>query len=305
MNNYPLLMTLGLGSLLAFFLYFMLFKVIRWGGTISAVATAALMLLIYVPLSVTHWDGIDVFAIHFAFFMMIPYGLGIINGVHEERRAIEGSKFDKKGMHWIPALIITFFISIAVVDSFFISSATSGLDTGLSKILLPKPASDDISNNLSSQFTGAVSNDLQDEEKHFDNYVIKLKKQRARGWKITGGWDNPPMINQEEVFRLVAKDKSGAPITGAKVSAEFRRSSARKYDKLYVLEESTKAGRGSYAIRAKLPLAGCWSMKVMVIKGDDEHEIKGETEISTMIDGKRVTPACAEGEPDIETKRSR
>jgi hypothetical protein len=60
-----------------------------------------------------------------------------------------------------------------------------------------------------------------------------------------------------------------------------------------------------YTADVNLSLAGCWSMKVLVIKGDDEHEIKGETEISILIDGKRVTPACADGEPDIETKRSR
>ena len=299
-------MTLGLGSLLAFLLYFVFFKVIHWGGKISALATAATMLLIYVPLSVTHWVGIDVFAIHFAFFMMIPYGLGIINGVHEERKAVEGADFKKKGMHWIPALIIIFFILLAVVDSFIISSATGGLDTALSKLLLPKAASKDVGENISSQFTGAVSNDLQDEEKFFDNYVIKLKKQRARGWKITGGWDNPPMLNKEEVFRLIAKDKSGAPITGAKLSAEFRRSSDMKFDKLYVLKESSEANlKGNYTTSVKLPLAGCWSMKVMVIKGDDEHEIKGETEVSTLVDGKLVTPTCAEGEPDIDEKRSR
>ncbi len=301
MKDYPLIMTLGLGSLLAFSLYFFFFKILHWGGKISAVATAATMLLVYMPLSITHWEGIDVFAIHFAFFMMIPYGLGIINGVHEERRAIEGDKF-KKGMHWIPAMIIIFFISIAVVDSFIISSATGGLDTGLAKILLPEPKSDDISRNISSQFTGTVSNDLQDEEKQFDNYVIKLKKQRARGWKITGGWNNPPLVDEEEIFNLIAKDKSGAPITGAKVSAEFRRSAANKYDTLYELKENAA---GNYSVAVTLPLVGCWSMKILVIKGDDEHEIKGETEISKMVEGKRVTPECADGSPDIDEKRTR
>ena len=87
MHNYNLVLTLGLGSLLAFFLFFIFYKVIHWSGKMSSLATAALMLLIYMPLAVTHWDGIDVFAIHFAFFMMIPYGLGIITGVHARARA--------------------------------------------------------------------------------------------------------------------------------------------------------------------------------------------------------------------------
>jgi nitrogen fixation protein FixH len=304
MHNYNLVLTLGLGSLLAFSLFFIFYKIIHWSGKMSALATAALMLLIYMPLAITHWDGIDVFAIHFAFFMMIPYGLGIITAVHAERRDLEGNDTLKKGMHWIPGMIIVFFIILATVDSFIISSATSGLEGGLTKLLLPKPASHEISQNISSNFTGAVSNNLQDEEKQFDNYVIKLKKQRQRAWKIGGGWLKPyPLINQDVVFRITANDKYGNPITGANVTTEFRRASDRTVDKLYTLKEAESSG--VYTSDVNLPLAGCWSMKVLVIKGDDEHEIKGETEISTMVDGKLHTPECIDGEPDVDEKRAR
>ncbi len=305
MSNYNLVVTLGLGSLLAFFLFFVFYKVIHWGGKMSALATAALMLLIYVPLAVTHWVGIDVFAIHFAFFMMIPYGLGIITGVHEERRLIEGDDV-KRGMHWIPGLIIVFFILLAVVDSFIISSATGGLDTGLAKILLPKAASEDIGENISSQFTGAVSNDLQDEEKQFDTYVQKLKKQRERGWRISGGWDQSPIVNTTTNFNLIVKNRSGNVISDATVTSEFRRASDMSYDKLYILKETDKDNNaGKYSVPVSLPLVGCWSMKILVNKGEDEHEIKGETEVSSIVDGKLITPECAEGEPDVEQKRSR
>ncbi len=303
MNNFPLVTTLGFGSLLAFFLFFIFFKVIHWGGKISALATAACMLLVYVPLAVTYWVGIDVFAIHFAFFMMIPYGLGIITGVHEERRESEGADSVKKGMHWIPSLIVIFFILIATVDSFIISSATGGLDTGLAKVLLPKPASKDITQNISSQFTGAVFNDHQDEEKRFDKYVLKLKKQRARAWDIQGSWDSPPpMVNQPASFTFIAKDKEGEPITGAIVTTDFRRSSEMRRDVLVNFKESNS---GTYSALVTLPLAGCWVMQVLVKKDDDEHEIKGETEISTMINGKLVSPECSEGEPDIDEKSTR
>ncbi len=299
MLNFPLVATLGFGSLLAFSLFFLFFKVMRWGGKISALATAASMLLVYVPLAVTHWEGIDVFAIHFAFFMMIPYGLGIITGVHEERREREGKDSIEKGMHWIPSLIVIFFITIAIVDSFIISSATGGLDTALAKILLPKASGKNISQNISSKFTGAVANDHQDEEKRFDRYVLKLKKQRERGWIIQGGWDTPPpMVNQASLFTFIAKDKTGEPITGATVTTEFRRSSDMKKDTLIPFDE---IGAGIYSASVALPLAGCWIMRVLVVKGVNEHEIKGETEISTIIDGKVINPTCQEGEPEVDS----
>ena len=298
MNNYPLVTTLGLGSLLAFFLFFVFFKLIRLGGKMSALATAACMLLAYVPLAVIYWAGIDVFAIHFAFYMMIPYGLGIITGVHEERRVSEGEL--KKGVHWIPALIIVFFLSIAVVDSFIISSATSGLNHALAKVLLPKAKSDEISGNISSQFTGAVSNNNQDEEKQFDEYVDKLNIQRKRGWKITGKWVNPPpMVNQPAIFTFTAKDKDGVAIKGATVTTDFRRASDMKKDTLVTF---TEAANGIYSASITLPLAGCWDMKELVKKGNDEHEIKGQTEISTLVDGKLVTPECLDGAPELDDR---
>ncbi len=288
-------MTLGFGSLLAFSLFFIYFKVVHWGGKMAALATAASMLLVYIPLVIAHWDGIDVFAIHFAFFMMIPYGLGIITAVQDERRALEGDI--KKGMHWIPALIIVFLIMVAVVDSIIISFATTGLGGGLAQILLPKSASEDVGKHISSQFTGAVSNDLQDEEKQFDEYVIKLRKQRERGWRVSGGWDDSPLVNTVSVFRLKAKDRSGVPISGAKVTSEFRRASDMKFDKLYTLEEESG---GVYSVPVTLPLAGCWTMKILVNRAGDEHEIKGQTVISSMVDGKRVSTMCIDGEPEVD-----
>ena len=295
MNNYPLVATLGSGSLLAFFLFFIFYKVLHWSGKMASLATAASMLLVYVPLSITHWVGIDVFAIHFAFFMMIPYGLGIITGVHAERRELEGKDSLKKGLHWIPAFIVVFFILIAVVDSVIISFATTGLGGGLAQLILPEPKGTDVSKKVSSQFTGAVSNDLQDEEKQFDEYVIKLNEQRKRGWKVTGGWDKTPLINQQGIFRLTPKDENGKVITGAKVTIDFRRASDMKFDQLLELKETDT---GVYSAPVTLSLAGCWNMKVMVKKDNDEHEIKGQTEVATMIDGQRVRPECIDGEPD-------
>lgn len=299
MNNYPLVMTLGLGSLLAFSFFFILYKLVKLDGKMASLATAAAMLLVYIPLAISHWAGIDVFAIHFAFFMMIPYGLGIITAVHKERNEIVGDDGLKKGMHWIPGLIIVFFILIAVVDSIIISFATTGLGGNLAQILLPKGDSEDVGRYISSQFTGAVSNDLQDEEVKFDIYVTKLKEQRKRGWRVGGGWDKSPEVNKESIFRINAKEKWGKIITGAKVTSEFRRASDMKFDKLYELKETES---GVYSAPVTLPLAGCWTMKILVTKGDDEHEIRGETEVSAMIDGKLITPTCVDGEPDVDDK---
>ena len=78
MLNQSLLLTLGGGSLIAFFVFFIFYKVILYKGITSALITALVMLLLYLPLAILNWPGVDTFAIHFAFFMMIAYGLGIV-----------------------------------------------------------------------------------------------------------------------------------------------------------------------------------------------------------------------------------
>lgn len=306
MSGYNLVFTLGVGSLIAFALFFIYFKILRWGGKVSALATAASMLLIYVPLSITHWIGLDVFAIHFAIFMMIPYGLGIITGVQEERRkreGLSGQEPSKGGMHWIPALIIVFFIMLAVVDSVIISFATGGMDKDIAKILLPESKSEDVGAGISSQFTGAVSNDLQNKEQQFDVYVAKLQKQRERGWRISGGWQGIPEINKPAVFELMAKDRSGNPVDKAKVTVEFRRPSDMSHDKLFTLTESTP---GEYSAEVELALAGCWDMKILLMRDQDEHELQGQTSIAGRNEnGELYRRECIDGEPDVELKRQR
>lgn len=298
MNNYNLLTTLGIGSLTAFFLFFVFFKVLHWKGKMAALATAALMLLLYIPLAVIYWAGIDVFAIHFAFFMMIPYGLGIITGVHDERREREGVDELKKGIHWIPGLIIVFFILLAVVDSVIITFATSGLDGKLAKLVLPASLSGDSGRGIESKFTGTVSYDLQDEEEKFDQYVEQLKKQKKRGWQVSGGWINKPIVNQEAVFKLAVKNKAGEPINGAEIKVSFLRSSQMKKDQFYTLQEKTT---GEYSETVKLLEPGCWKMLILIKRNDDVHEIRGDSEVAEMVDGQLVKRECSDGEPEMNT----
>ncbi len=266
----------------------------------ASLATAALMLLLYVPLAATHWAGIDVFAIHFAFFMMIPYGLGIIASVREERRQREGVEELEKGMHWIPGIIIVFFILLATVDSIIITFATKGIDGDLADIILPKSISGDAGEGVLSKFTGAVSYDLQDEEERFDEYVQQLKVQKARGWKVDGGWVKSPILKQDSVFKLDITDESGKAIPHAEVKMSFLRASEMSVDQHHVLKGD---GYGSYSDTVNLPKPGCWQLQILITRGEDLHEIRGDTVVSEMIDGKLIKYECVDGEPDMDSAK--
>ena len=87
MENQSLLLTLGTGVLASFVLFFIFYKVLRQSSKISALLTILIVQLVYIPLAATHWDGLDVFAIHFAFFTMAAAGLGIITSKNENQKA--------------------------------------------------------------------------------------------------------------------------------------------------------------------------------------------------------------------------
>lgn len=266
----------------------------------ASLATAALMLLLYVPLAATHWVSIDIFAIHFAFFMMIPYGLGIIAGVREERRIREGVEVLEKGFHWIPGVIIVFFILLATVDSIIITFATRGVDGDLADIVLPESISGDAGEGVLSKFTGNVSYDLQDEEKKFDAYVQRLKDQKERGWKVDAGWLKSPVLNQASVFQVALQDKSGESIKGADVKLNFQRASQMALDHQHVLKGD---GQGRYSKAITFPRAGCWQVQILISKDDDTHEVRGDTEVDELVDGKRIKRECVDGAPEMDTAR--
>lgn len=264
----------------------------------AALATAASMLLIYIPLAARHWISLDIFAIHFVIFMMIPYGLGIITSVQEERLRREGGKELKKGMHWIPGVIIVFFIVLATVDSIIITFATKGIDGDLARIVLPKSISGDTGEGIQSKFVGTVPYDLQDEEEKFDLYVEQLKQQKQRGWQVKGGWVDKPLLNQDSVFELKIMDKEGEQITDAVVDVSFLRSSHMGADRHYDLTEKEP---GHYSETINLNEPGCWQLKILVKRGEDIHEVRGDTEVAELIDGKIVNRECVDGEPEMDS----
>lgn len=301
MNNYNLLVTLGTGSIIAFILFFLFYKVLHWRGKMAALVTAALMLLLYVPLAVTHWPGLDEFAIHFAFFMMIPYGLGIITGVQQERMQREGKKELEKGLHWIPGLIIVFFILLAVVDSVIILFATKGVDGAMGDFVLPESISGDSGEGRQSRFTGNVSYDLQNKEKQFDDYVQILNKQRQLGWKIKGGWEkSPAVLTEPAVFKLELSDRDNNSLDNATVEVDFIRAASMKDDQHYVLNAM---GSGVYQVSTTLPFAGCWQLRIMVKKGEDQYEVRGNIEVAERVDGAIVKRECAIGAPEMDSAK--
>lgn len=266
MENQSLLLTLGVGVVASFILFFAFYKGLRWTGKLAALSTILLVQAIYIPLAATHWAGLDVFAIHFAFFNMTAVVLGIIVGGQNDQA--KGG-----GFHWIHGVLIGFFMILVIVDSTIISLANTGASADFVRKFLPDPQRQS-AQNVTSAFPGTVANDFQKKYDKYNNYIGQLKTQSERGWKVSDGWLEKPYLNKPTLFRLHVVDKEGQAVTGGKVEISFLRPSNKGLD---IRLELPEAAAGYYGVPVNLPAPGLWTMVISVNRGEEVHEVKGET----------------------------
>lgn len=267
MENQNIAFTLGVGVLAALALFVLFFKVLKRSGKLASLLTFLVVLTVYVPLAVLYWAGLDVFAIHFAFFTMAAILPGVIAGNRH------GTNADVGRLHWGPGIIIGFFMILVVVDSTIITLANSGASADFIRKFLPEPRRDS-AQNVTSAFPGTVSNDYQKKYDLYNNYISQLKIQQERGWQVADGWLEKPQPNKVSMFRIHVTDKAGQAVTGGEVQVSFLRPSNKALDVTFELPE---AAPGFYGQPVELPAPGVWDMVMTIKRGDEVHEVKGET----------------------------
>lgn len=268
-----LLTSLGIGVAVAVASFLLLYNVANFNAKKSGFLSALIVMGIYIPLAIIFWPGGDVFSIHLAIFGVVPYMLGIIS--HYREQALDKEQ-RKKWFHWIPAMFFAFFFVVVVVNMTLVTLAEKGMSSELLQWLLPKGADQ----QYTSQFPGVISHDYQEKEKLYNAYLEKLKKQKARGWQIKQGWLVTPEQNKPAIFHIEARDKDGHIITGLNVSLKFLRPSNYRLDKTFTMQEIME---GVYQQQVTFELPGNWDVTILLTKGDDVHEIRGDTFVKDQV----------------------
>lgn len=249
---------LGVGSELL--LYMALTRVFKLQSKAAAMVVAMLTMLIFVPWSIIHWPGADVFAIQLAIFLTLAYGLGMV-----------GSRVGK-GWHWAPALIVSFFVGVIIINVVFVTVAERGI-TGLFAELLPKPRGSEVAD---SRFPGTVSHDFQEREALYNAYLQAVQEQHARGWQVRYGWLGKPRAGEQAQLVLLVDDRDGKPVSGASVQGSFLRTSNSRDDFNFEMREIQA---GKYQVDLAMPLAGLWRVVLSVRQGEAHHEIRALTSV--------------------------
>lgn len=260
-----------IGILLIVAVFFLFFRLLRMGGKLSATMVALLVLGIYVPFSIFKWPGADVFAIHMALYLVTAYLLGIVTSYREARMADMPEGHKAPFFHWGPATIVGFFLFLIVVDSIFVTWATTGVSGSVAAWLFPKPRTP---GQVESYFPGTVSKDYQKAQSEYNQYLEQLKAQKLRGWKIRKGFVDTPYVGKDQVFQVELHDKQDKPLTGAEISGRFMRPSNSKQD---VYFEMKPVSPGLYQVHVTLAYPGKWDLDMDIERGPDKHILQGST----------------------------
>ncbi|MEJ2059460.1 MAG: FixH family protein [Gammaproteobacteria bacterium] len=268
-----LVTSLGIGVGLAFLAFVLIYKFTPLRGKQVSLIVSMGAMLAFLPYAITHWEGLDVLAVHIAFYLVVPYVLGIITSTWEMREQHEGKDENARWFHWAPTIIVLFFLGLATVDAVIVTLSSKGLSQHMAALLLPKP---DEGVKVTSYFPGTVLHNYQMKEGQYDAYLARMKQQAALHWTVKKGFSDKPMANRKQVFEVEILDRDGVPVTGAHVEANFLRASNERLDQIHVLKEMRP---GLYRGQVMLPLPGYWDVFLRINHGKDSYEDKAMTEV--------------------------
>lgn len=231
----------------------------KWAATVTALTTVGL----YVPYAILRWPGGDIFAIHLAIYLLAALACGMLLSIRSSGQ----------GLHWGPAVLIGFFIFVAVSGAVFIAVAEHGVPPWVRDGLLPEPASQ---RGTVSMFPGVISHDFHKKEALYNQYLQQVEQQRQRGWQVQKGWVGEAVAGEPALFRVAVKTREGEPLNGATVAGRFLRTSTSKLDVDFTLNETAP---GAYESPVTLPVAGRWNLVLQIRKEAELHEVRANTEM--------------------------
>lgn len=267
-----ILVTLLGGVFLIATVFIVLYSVSNMSGKMVATVMAFAVTAIFVPISIFNWPGADVFAIHIALYLVSVYVLAIITSQRDARRKAGKEGF---GFHWAPAAIVTFFVVLLIMDSFFIMFATKGMDSNIAKLLLPAPRS---GGRVSSHFPGTVSHDYHQKQNQYNDYLKRFETQKLRNWTIRKGWLSEAIVNKPAIFRVEIKTDQKKVVSSAEITGRFLRPADSKLDTIFTMQEIEP---GIYQQSITLTQPGNWDLILKIKKDNDMHEVRAKTVIKT------------------------
>lgn len=207
-----LFVTIFGGMLLTAILYG-LGRLARLSNFWSAVIAAALPTIAYLVYSAIRQPGLDVITIHVVAYPTVAVLFGLLYGTKADHSA---------NMHWIPKLIVLFFVLLTLLMGAFVYIARQGIPPSLAQLLLP----DAKGKILHTGFAGVVEHN-QEAANSIPYHLDMQNKLEKLGWRLEvsglsdlrGGVDSP--------VEVLINDRETRPVEKLAVKLELSRPGQR------------------------------------------------------------------------------
>jgi len=234
-----------------------------WRGVISG-ALPTLAMLFY---SLGHWPGGDVVAMHLALYVATAIMLTLTG----DRKAGE----PQQRMHWIPKIIVGFFLTLALLMAAFVSISINGLPPSVAQWFMPNVGGKPIY----TAFSGEVPHD-EAAAKVVGQYMKKSERQRQLGWRIEVAGLDQLKLGQAREVTVSASDSAQQPLEGAAVTLTIKRPGDGA-DK-GTLAKLSPSAPGRYRALVGMDRPGLWVAVLLIERGQDKFETAKEIIVPTL-----------------------
>ncbi|WP_018880893.1 FixH family protein [Thioalkalivibrio sp. ALE30] len=274
-----LVITLGVGTAALAILFALIYRFTRLKAYSTSAVVVALMLFVFIPYSILTWQGADVFAIHLALYIIVPYGLGIVF-TQKEAEAESGGKAKIGRLHWAPLVLVGFFTIVASVQAVLITLAHNGMPQQFIGSILPEP--ENRAEQVTSAFPGTVAGMESRKQALAVHRVSELQAQREKGWQVRQGWVERPTEGQAATLQVEVRDADGVPINDASIRGIFMWLADERRDQGFEMQHM---GDGMYQVELALPAPGRWDLRFQIQRDDQLLEQQARTRVRSAQSG--------------------
>lgn len=204
---------------------------------LRAVLAGGIPLIAYFVLITGHWPGLDVVAIHISVFFATALVLFAL------------TLFRRRGghMHWVPKLLMSFFLGLALLMGAFLYIANKGLPEPVAQWWLGSNKGP-----VYSGFSGVVPHN-QEAATAISSELSKAHREAELGWVIDiDGLDGSA---SSRTVRVRVRNQTGLPVDRVEAELRLHRPAAALATLTVPLPE---LDAGVYGSVLKIPASGRW-----------------------------------------------
>lgn len=232
-------------------------RLLRLSNFWAAVVACAIPTVAYMVYAFMTAPGLDVITMHLVAYPTVSVMFGLLYGNRAEH-----------AVHWIPKLIVLFFVVLTLLLGGFVYIARQGLPPVVAQWLLP-----DLKGKVvHTGFAGVVSHN--DEAAHGIGQQLDMQNKLAkRGWSIEVTGLDSLKSGLEGPVEVLVSDRESRPIENIGVYLDLTRPGQKGEISLPL-----SGGRGSYHTLVPPLQAGHWVARITLGDNPDdaiqlEHDI--------------------------------